>query len=69
MPATLQHTANEIIAELVSKAATMHSALKLADDLWTKDFPLGPASTQINDDHARIWRTIRDALAKAEGKS
>lgn len=55
----------------------MLSALSALDAYWSEDFPGGPDGSrvflgglgQVSDDTMSVWRKVRAAIAKAEGRS
>lgn len=62
-------------ARLVAAAPDMLAALKGIDDFWTIAHPDGPDGdpttmgglATLSDDTLDVWRSIRSAIAKAEG--
>lgn len=57
-------------------ADEMLQALKCMDAYWTADLPEGPDGSrralhgfgEVSEDTMQVWRTIRAAIAKAEGE-
>ena len=67
-----EHDAN---ARLIAAAPELLEALKALDADWTKYFPDGPDTksknsgiVNIHPDHIRLWKKIRSAIEKAEGR-
>lgn len=65
-------------ADLISAAPDLLTAAKALDAYWTIDFPDGPYGGReykkglggtLADDTVELWRTVRAAIAKAEGRS
>jgi hypothetical protein len=61
-------------AQLIIAAPDMLVVLKRLDASWSKDLPEGPDTPERNGvriypEHAAIWRSVRAAIAQAEGKS
>jgi hypothetical protein len=69
-------------AHLIAAAPDMLTALKTLDAFWTKDFPDGPGDAsepadtllaavkaRLTTDTIELWRNVRSAIAKAEGRA
>lgn len=67
----------EADARLIAAAPELLEALRAIDDFWTERIPDGPDHTKdaigrprkMSDPTVAVWRTIRSAIAKAEGRS
>jgi hypothetical protein len=64
-------------ARLIAAAPEMLAALRAMDDFWTSSHPAGPDGdpttmgglATLTDETLDVWRGVRAAIAKAEGKS
>jgi hypothetical protein len=62
-------------AHLRAAAPDMLEALKGLDAYWTEDFPKGPDGPrthgfgEVSEDTMQVWRNVRSAIAKAEGRA